>query len=194
MSMWRMRAHQTHMLRYPPSRMPDTGGSNGLQEQSQRLQVWVYACAMVACNCTLSTLCKGSIERQIVVAADQWSERSITSHYVAVCEWKTVVSSPYIGTRLVVLAHRKAAHSSWHTPTLATIAYKGRGHHSVQWSHAEHQTITTNHYHCHHHLTLQPLCIRRLDRLPRVDRQANSSPSVHKPLWRSDVLVRSFQW
>ena len=106
--------------------MPDTGESNGLQEQSQRLQVWVYACATGACNCTLSTMRKGSIERQIIVAPDQWSERSIMSHSVAVCEWKTVVSPPYIGMRLVVLAHHKAAHSLWHTSTLATIAYKGR--------------------------------------------------------------------
>ena len=57
-------------------------------------------------------MCKGSIERQIIVAAEQWSERSLMSHYVAVCEWKTVVSPPYIGMRLVVLARRKAAHSS----------------------------------------------------------------------------------
>ena len=70
----------------PPSRILDTGGSSGLQEQSQCLQVWVYACATGACNCTLSTICKGSIERQIIVAPDQWSERSIMSHYVAVCE------------------------------------------------------------------------------------------------------------
>ena len=44
--------------------------------------------------------------------------------------------------------------------------------------------------------SLQRSRTRRLDRLPlpRIDRQANSFPSVYKPFWRSNVLVCSFQW
>ena len=72
-------------------------------------------------------MCKGSIERQIVAAGTQWSERSIMSHYVAICEWKTVVSPPYIGMRLVVLDHRKAAHSI-HCGTLHDIANSTHDH------------------------------------------------------------------
>ena len=38
----------------------------------------------------------------------------------------SLLSYPYIGIHLVVLAHYKAAYSLWHTPRLVTSAYKGR--------------------------------------------------------------------